>query len=309
MRVKWTATLVVLAVCVASAAGQRNRATAVTATGEIHYFKNIGTVAIDSVTLDFFPANGRVLSDPKDKGNQIVRVNVTITNTSETPFRVAYTSLKLRPRDGTKVTVTSTINRGNSADRLASVQLAPGASVTGALYYEVPASETLDSLALVYEGYAGTAKTDYPIALGATPAGAPTPAAVPAAKAPAPVPAVKAPAPKPAPKPAAAPGAGLAAAKTKGLSGKWALDEAKSKAAPDGNTAGLMKEVTLNEDGTFTALYGTKGTWKFDGQTLSVFYSNSPGLEKKGGIATDGEWLKFPAPAGLNRFCYLTRVQ
>jgi hypothetical protein len=70
-----------------------------------------------------------------------------------------------------------------------------------------------------------------------------------------------------------------------------------------------MNEVTINADGTFTAMFGVKGTWKLDGETLSVFYSNSPGLEKKSATATEGEWLKFPAPAGLNRFCNLKRVQ
>ena len=66
-----------------------------------------------------------------------------------------------------------------------------------------------------------------------------------------------------------------------------------------------MKEVVINTDGTFRALYGTSGKWTFDGQTLIVNYANSPGLDKKGGMATDGEWLKFPAPAGLGKFCYL----
>ena len=66
-----------------------------------------------------------------------------------------------------------------------------------------------------------------------------------------------------------------------------------------------MKQLTVNADGTFTALAGVTGKYAFDGQTLSVWYSNSPGLEKKGGV--DGNWLKFPAPAGLNRFVYMTR--
>jgi hypothetical protein len=46
------------------------------------------------------------------------------------------------------------------------------------------------------------------------------------------------------------------------LVGAWKLDEARSKAAPDGDTAGLMNRVALNPDGTFEAMYGVKGTWK-----------------------------------------------
>ncbi len=83
------------------------------------------------------------------------------------------------------------------------------------------------------------------------------------------------------------------------------LDVAKSKAAPDGNTAGLMANLVLADDGTFKAGAGVTGVYSFDGKTLIVTYANSPGLQKKGGIA--GAWLKFPAPAGLSSYCYMKR--
>ncbi len=276
----------------AAAMPQNGEPVPVNTKAAIHYFKNAATVAIDSVTTGYRPPNGRLLRDPKSTGGQIVRVSLTVTNTSETPFRVGYTAFRLKMSDGEKQMITSLINRGNNTDRLTTETLAPGASIAGALYYEVPASETLETLTLVYEGYEGSTKKDYAIALTPAPA---------AAAAPAPA----APAATDAPKPMSELSGDLASALAASLEGKWVLDEAKSKAAPDGNTAGVMKTLELTADGAFTALYGTKGTYTFDGQTLVVTYANSPGLQKKGAI--EGAWLKFPAPAGLNRYCYMKR--
>jgi hypothetical protein len=98
---------------------------------------------------------------------------------------------------------TSSINEGNSTDRLETTKLAAGASVTGAMYYEVSAKETRESMHLVYSGRIGTDEKDYLIPLTAA-AGAP--AVMPAPAAPAPAPA------KAAPKPNAQMGAELSAA-------------------------------------------------------------------------------------------------
>lgn len=116
---------------------------------------------------------------------------------------------------------------------------------------------------------------------------------------------VRMPGPKP---PAAAPAAAAAESAAPSIVGTWALDEARSSAAADGNTAGLMATLEIKADGTFEALYGTHGTYTFEGGELVAIYSNSPGLEKKGG-SLDGEHLRFPAPAGLGKYCYLTRVE
>ena len=284
-----------------SLAAQANQAVPVNQRGVIQRFKNTGVVTVESVTMNFFPANGRVLTDPRTKGGQFVRVAVNVTNTSATAFTVAYTSFHLLTSDGAKHSLTSSINRGNSNDRLATTKLEPEASVSGALYYEIAATETLEQLALVFEGYAGTEKKDFRIAFSADAAAAPAPAHA-AAPAPEAEPKNPAPAPKTGPEQLAA---DLAATMAASLVGPWVMDEAKSKAAPDGNTAGVMKTLELTADGAFTALYGTKGTYTFDGQTLVVTYANSPGLQKKGAI--EGAWLKFPAPAGLNRYCYMKR--
>ena len=257
----------------AAAMPQNGEPVPVNTKAAIHYFKNAATVAIDSVTTGYRPPNGRLLRDPKSTGGQIVRVSLTVTNTSETPFRVGYTAFRLKMSDGEKQMITSLINRGNNTDRLTTETLAPGASMAGALYYEGPPSQT-----------------------------PPTP---PPARGGAAAPAPAAPAVTDASKPMSELSDDLAGAPAASLEGKWVLDEAKSKAASDGNTAGVMKTLELTADGAFTALYGTKGTYTFDGQTLVVTYANSPGLQKKGAI--EGAWLKFPAPAGLNRYCYMKR--
>jgi hypothetical protein len=127
--------------------------------------------------------------------------------------------------------------------------------------------------------------------------GALGPAASGAARAAAPAPAAAA----PASTPAGGPGAALAA---ENVVGAWKLDEARSKAAPDGNTAGLMNRVVLKPDGSFEALYGTKGTWRLDKGRLVVRYET---VAEDRAASLDGKHLKFPSPAHGDRFCYLVR--
>lgn len=91
----------------------------------------------------------------------------------------------------------------------------------------------------------------------------------------------------------------------KDVVGQWAIDMDKSKAAADGNTAGLMAAVTVKDDGTFEALYGIKGTWKVDGGKFLVSYDNDFEKDRPGSI--DAGFFKFPAPAMAGRFCYLKK--
>jgi hypothetical protein len=299
MRMKMLVGMLVGVAAVAVAA-QANRPTPVNKNGEIYNFKDTATLTVDSVTLNFFPSKGRVLGDPRKQGKQFVRVQVGVTNAGSGVYSVNYTNFYLQTSDGTRHSTTSSINKGNSDDRLESTKLDPKGSTSGALYYEVSRKETLDTLTFVYTGRQGTDHKDTLIPLAG---GQGTAAAIPAASAPA-ASAASAAAPA-APKAASQLGANLQKTMAGSLEGPWVLDMAKSKAAPDGNTAGLMAKLTLNGDGTFVAGAGVTGKYTFDGKTLVVTYANSPGLQKKGGI--DGQWLKFPAPAGLNRYCYMVR--
>jgi hypothetical protein len=87
--------------------------------------------------------------------------------------------------------------------------------------------------------------------------------------------------------------------------GTWRLDEPRSKAAPDGNGALLMRTLAIKADGTFGALYGTKGTWRIQGGRMLVAYATSPGQTAP--AILDGNHLKFPAPSNLKKFCYMVK--
>lgn len=89
--------------------------------------------------------------------------------------------------------------------------------------------------------------------------------------------------------------------------GTWRLDEPRSKAAPDGNGALLMRTLTIKADGTFQALYGTAGTWKIEAGRLIVTYACCPG--QAGQAAIEGGHLKFPAPSNVKKFCYMVKGQ
>jgi hypothetical protein len=89
-----------------------------------------------------------------------------------------------------------------------------------------------------------------------------------------------------------------------GFVGTWAMDP-KSKTAPDGNTAGALKSLTIKADGSFEASFGIGGTWKMDGDKMMVAYSSMP--SKFRAAERDGALLKFPAPSGEAKFVYLSK--
>ena len=84
------------------ASAQRNSVVEVNGSGELHYFANKGMVTVRTVTMQFYPANGRLLSDPADRGKQIVRVEVSVSNTGDGDLRVSYTSFTIKTSDGEK---------------------------------------------------------------------------------------------------------------------------------------------------------------------------------------------------------------
>lgn len=154
----------IAALCAALLGGvltaQSNRVEPVGQGGPIHYFRDTATLTVDSVTLGFMPATAP-LSDPRKSGKQFVRLAVTVTNTGKTVFPMNYTTLSLQTSDFTRHGTTSSINKGNRTDRLGSDKLQPGASVSGALYYEISGKETRDALKLVYDGHAGSDDKDF----------------------------------------------------------------------------------------------------------------------------------------------------
>ena len=141
-------------------AAQANDPVAVNRSSEIYYFSDTATVTVESVTLNFFPTEGGVLGDPRKEGKQFVRVALSVANTDVEPFSMNYTNFELQTSNGTRHSTTSSINKGNSNDRLESAKITTGDSVSGALYYEVSGDETRDTLTFIHTGRLGTDHKD-----------------------------------------------------------------------------------------------------------------------------------------------------
>jgi hypothetical protein len=128
-------------------------------TGDVIYFDAKAQIKVNSVTMDFFPASGEVLGDPKKDGKQFVRIEVTITNTGKDALTPSYTSFTLNTAKEKGVGITFLINEGNSKDGYKDKELKAGESNTGALYFEVDGKETPVTMTLVYSGGYADGKT------------------------------------------------------------------------------------------------------------------------------------------------------
>lgn len=110
------------------------------------------------------------------------------------------------------------------------------------------------------------------------------------------------------PQPAAPAGTPVTAISANSVTGVWTLDEPFSKQAADGNTAGLMKRVTVNPDGTFVAMYGIKGTWKVTGGKFLITFDGSAGTRSDEIAALTGGHVKWPSPSDRRKFCYMRKL-
>lgn len=153
------ATVLVSSLLLTSCGSEAKRGTSMDLTGKkvtVNYFKAQAEMEVKSITTDFFPENKKVLSDPKKDGNQFVRLEVAFKNTGKEAFKVNFTQARLDGKEAKDAMQSSLINKGNVTDRLENKELAAGESTSGALYFEVPASETKDTLILSYKGYEGS---------------------------------------------------------------------------------------------------------------------------------------------------------
>lgn len=140
--------------------GHKNEKTSLNAEGKVTYFDACADIKINNVTMDFWPSSGNVLSDPKEKGKQFVRVELSVTSVCDKVFPYNYTSYKLKGSDGNQDGVTMYINDGNAKDIVKDTKdLKKGESVTTALYFEVAANDKVQDLTFVAEGYDATAKS------------------------------------------------------------------------------------------------------------------------------------------------------
>ena len=148
-----------------AASGARGTKSTQGGSTEITFFDTKATMVADDLTLDFFPDNQKVLSDPKTDGNQFVRVGITFKNTGEKPFKMNYTNITLDSSKEKGGMLTFLLNKSNVSDLLDSKELAKGESVSGALYFEVPKADAAKDLMLSYKGYDGGDSKEYKIPL------------------------------------------------------------------------------------------------------------------------------------------------
>ncbi|MBK9239879.1 MAG: hypothetical protein IPL75_06365 [Acidobacteria bacterium] len=196
--------------------------------------------------------------------------------------------------DGKKITPkAATSFQPDETSIMRSVQVPPGGSQAWVAFFQVPTGATGVKL-MMTDFVGGTRKIV---------ASAPLPTATPGA-APAAARGSAAATPPPAKAPVAAP-APAGALTAQSVVGTWKLDEPKSKAAPDGNGALLMRTLSIKADGTFEALYNTKGTWKIQGGKMIVTYECCPG--QPAAVVLDGGHMKFPAPSNVKKFCYMVK--
>ena len=97
-----------------------------------------------------------MLSDPQDKGKQIVRIEFTITGTSKEPYYLSSSGFKLKGSEGKEESTTFLINDSNSKDQQKeNEKVKKGQSVTYADYFEIDAKQKLEDLTLLIDGQKG----------------------------------------------------------------------------------------------------------------------------------------------------------
>lgn len=114
-----------------------------------------GEIEVTDVTLNFWPGEQYkdIYTFSPDESNMFIRLGVKFTNTGTEEFSLNFTSFALNTAAEKDVSETFSINDSNSVDHLDLQDVAAGQSVTGALYYEVAKTETVETMSLVYEGY------------------------------------------------------------------------------------------------------------------------------------------------------------
>lgn len=114
-----------------------------------------GDLEVTDVTLNFWPGEQYkdIYTFSPDENNMFIRIGLKFTNTGTEEFSLNFTNFALNTAAEKDVSETLSINDSNSTDHLDLQDVAAGQSVTGALYYEVAKTETVEAMSLVYEGY------------------------------------------------------------------------------------------------------------------------------------------------------------
>jgi len=103
----------------------------------------VAKISVDSITDPF---EGYDASSGPDRGFRFVMVTVTVTNTGDQPYEGYSYGLSLVDKDGFLATSTYVYRTDTSVPDLATDPIEPGASVTGALFYQVLSDAEIASI-------------------------------------------------------------------------------------------------------------------------------------------------------------------
>ncbi|MDZ4757562.1 MAG: DUF4352 domain-containing protein [Bacteroidota bacterium] len=141
----------------AKPAGQAEHKQARTEVGVTGMSSNFGacaSITLKNATLDFWPTNSTNLENPKKTKKQFVRLEIDILSNCEEAYNYNYTSFRMKCSDGSIVMTSVHLDISRVPDQKTEIhELAKGQTLTTALYFEVPETETVNSLSFIVNGY------------------------------------------------------------------------------------------------------------------------------------------------------------
>lgn len=139
----------------------RGTLTKMTKSQDVVFYLSQANITVNEVVLDFYPDTDAELADPNVNGEQYVKVNITILNTSDSKkFSVNSYLFHLDGANFDDALDSLLITSDHVDDFLPVTDLEPGTSVSGSMYYLIAKDEKLEDLVLVYEGFDGTNLVD-----------------------------------------------------------------------------------------------------------------------------------------------------
>lgn len=136
------------------AAGHKPLKIEVGLSGTTTNFAACAIVTLKNATLDFWPNNSENLDNPKKIKKQFVRVELDILSNCDEAYTYNFIQFHMKISDGSMAMTSLHLNAKNVPDqKTETLILGKGATMTTALYFEVPETETQNSLALIVNGY------------------------------------------------------------------------------------------------------------------------------------------------------------
>ncbi len=130
---------------------------------KVYNYDATAEVTVGSVTLDYYPAKADSredkftldILDPKNSGEQYIRFDVEVANTGEEDFPFydgVYFKLQPSSKGYTDTTFITGLSDDPNTDEFTNVSEIPiGETVSGAVYFQIPETDTLADLKLFYE--------------------------------------------------------------------------------------------------------------------------------------------------------------